>query len=265
VSDPAGSSSSSRVRPASPRTSPRSPFVNSNGSSSSGGGESGTLPLSPGAHALPLLLLRGSSSSSSGVKAGEIMGASSSPRATASTPLSRKTSSTGSGAVGTAPPVSPRASSTCTASAGLLQPGPKELSGLHSTSKPLLKGGNSLKSKAAERTVPSSSSSSRGGQCAGPSSSRSSLGVPLLRTSSSSSSVSSLQMAALGPQAVGAAGARSLVQSASVRPPNRPVGWWVCGGLAVAAVAGGAVAAVYGVLTYVLKVSMVRPTRHCGP
>jgi hypothetical protein len=38
---------------------------------------------------------------------------------------------------------------------------------------------------------------------------------------------------------------------------SRPVGWWVCGGLAVAAVAGGAVAAVYGILTYVLKVSMV--------
>lgn len=42
-----------------------------------------------------------------------------------------------------------------------------------------------------------------------------------------------------------------------VRPPNRPVGWWVCGGLAVAAVAGGAVAAVYGIMTYFLKMSMM--------
>jgi hypothetical protein len=36
------------------------------------------------------------------------------------------------------------------------------------------------------------------------------------------------------------------------------MGWWVCGGLAVAAVAGGAVAAVYGIMTYFLKMSMVR-------
>jgi hypothetical protein len=35
------------------------------------------------------------------------------------------------------------------------------------------------------------------------------------------------------------------------------MGWWVCGGLAVAAVAGGAVAAVYGIMTYFLKMSMV--------
>jgi hypothetical protein len=38
--------------------------------------------------------------------------------------------------------------------------------------------------------------------------------------------------------------------------PGRPL-QWLCGGLAVAAAAGGAVAAVYGFVSYVLKVSLV--------
>jgi len=84
--------------------------------------------------------------------------------------------------------------------------------------------------------------------------------TPLLRSSSSSlSSASSLQLAALRPPASGGGrGGRGFMGAVRVRPPNRPVGWWVCGGLAVAAVAGGAVAAVYGIMTYFLKMSMVR-------